>query len=162
MKLLLTNLWTFIKHPRFTLNVFWHHFVRSNSVLRYVLYNPVRWLQGARRVDIRSCATNGFYSNAVCCIEFGGACPVQSTSDSEILGYECYYRARGEGWSFTVYSEEHSEIFDYYERCYYGYEGGWVPAEETIRNLEKVIPMAVIAIREHEEQEKRYEESGPF
>jgi hypothetical protein len=149
MKLTLANIWGCFKYPEIAHLMLWD-MICSNSVLRVLIYYPVRWFQGARRMkEARGpSGTSGSYSNAVCDIHFGGACPVQSDFESQILGLDCYYRARHESWSLTVYSKKSArEIWYYGERCYYGHAGGWLPAEESVRNLEKAVTLFIEDVR---------------
>jgi len=159
MKLTLANICDCFRYPETAHLMLWD-MICSNPVLRALIYYPVRWFQGARRVKPAGLAgTSGSYSNAVCDIHFGGACPVQSDFESQILGLDCYYRARHESWSLTVYSKKSArEVWEYGERCYYGHSGGWLPAEESIRNLEKAVTMFVEDVR----QDPRILEGGPF
>ena len=82
-------------------------------------------------------------------IHFYGACPVQGVG---ILAERfCYYRARGRGWSFTVWAEGVTQLGEHglpeldaeweYRRpdVYAHPDGGWLHRDESIKNLREAI-----------------------
>ena len=106
------------------------------------IYTLIRRLQGARRPPIRGYeATAGELDADGIRMHWGGACPVQG--EGEIDGHPVYYRSRGETWTaeFFAPGTDISEdldgevVFETYHRDYINYDGGWIAAEETVRNL---------------------------
>ena len=110
------------------------------------LYNPiyaaVRRCQGARRPPIGSYEqTQGTVHTLRIFVSFGGACPVQG--EGVIDEHPVYYRSRGETWSMDFYApgtdiEEDlpsESVFSTWHRDYIDYDGGWITAAESMRNI---------------------------
>lgn len=117
------------------------------------LYTAWRLLCGARRPS-KSGKTDGAFDAPGVSISFGGACPVQG--DGEIDDYGVYYRSRGETWSLDVYDRDvdgdlpgpEHEVWSFSRREYIGYDGGWINADESRRNIG-------IAVRKFRERAER-------
>lgn len=129
---------------RLPFGIWWSVFVehrlqryRVTSWLGRAFYTVRRFFGGARRVKIAGYdGTSGHVEAPLIglSMHFSGACPIQG--DGEVMGFPCYYRSRGEGWSFEVYAkgadmdgELPEPIFVYYESPYFFPDGGWVAAE---------------------------------
>ncbi len=103
----------------------------------------VQWFHGAKKTKTGDfVSTSGKYVDANANIEFDGACPVQGFG--KVNGHSCYYRSRGSGWSFEIYSTndpdgEHAPIWYYNENCYYWPDGGWVTAEVSCQCIERAL-----------------------
>lgn len=125
----------------------WLWMVRYKLQRRFPwLYNPIyeiirRW-QGARRPPIGGLAdTAGLLDLEGIFVRWGGACPVQG--EGVIDGYPVYYRSRGEWWSAEFFAPGTDisgdlpgyPVFDTDHRDYIGYDGGWIAASESRRNL---------------------------
>lgn len=77
------------------------------------------------------------YSVDGCQIDISGGCPVQGFGTVD--GHPCYFRARGEGWSFEVaplgVGTEIEPLFETGDRCYVWPVGGWIGQAEVCRVL---------------------------
>jgi hypothetical protein len=137
--------------PSIPFRLWWHIFVEHRlqgfgkaawwgSPVRWigeVIYVTRRWFEGARRIEIASSyeGTSGHIESASLMLDVAFGCAVPVQGDGEILGHPCYYRSRGEGWSFEVYAEgaDVSEglpdpIWEYSRAPYFWPDGGWVAA----------------------------------
>lgn len=104
------------------------------------LYLVIRFLQGARRVRLGPDV--GMYSDHGGEMVFGGACPIQG--EGEFDGHPCYFRSRGERWSFEVFDPDDLElmmksIWFYEEREFFWPDGGHLHPDEIRKRIEKAL-----------------------
>jgi len=121
---------------------------RTVKALGSAFYFTKRFLQGARPTILAADHDDraGRISAPGIDIIFGGGCPVQG--EGTVDGYPCYYRSRGEGWSFEVFpigtDLESPEawppaIYDYAERRYFWPDGGHVASTVSRRCIYKAV-----------------------
>jgi hypothetical protein len=144
--LALAQRWQIFEHRletfRFGRSERWAAPVRA---LGRALYLTRRFIQGARRVETGGYdGTFGLYEAEGVSVAFGGAVPIQG--DGEVDGHPCYYRSRGEGWSFEVYArgadvsrELPDPIWEYGERRYFFPFGGWVTARVSMACIARAV-----------------------
>ena len=136
----------------------WWIVYKNRPWLRWA-YLLGRWFHGARRIQSKGYdATKGALSEDGLEVEWGGACPVQGFGT--IDGYPCYYRSRGESWSFDIFPPgtdlsvdadlSVDPIWSHEADPYIWPDGGWVSSDVSaacIRNAAALFRAQAGAVR---------------